>query len=207
MTNVLLTTKNHTHFKLMNKFVQSLYPKDLTPLNSFWVHYTIDKSITNHYDVILNLRGILLTPELLKENQYTESKEIRDGWEYILDAHGNVMKDSLGNDMKKPKYTVISCVVTETLQRRDITLKAELNYYQKGTNDNVRNSPVNAVFFIENSFAVANGDFRALKPETKKKLENKPILMPNDIDMIYEAGNVIREAVKNELMNNRRVIK
>jgi hypothetical protein len=31
--------------------------------------------------------------------------------------------------------------------------------------------------------------------------------MPTDLDMIYEAGNVIREAVKTELMKNRGVIK
>ena len=203
----MLTTKNHTHFRLLNKFVQSLYPKDLTPLNSHWVHYTVDKKLNNHYDVILNLRGIVLTPELLKEKQYTESKKIRDGWEYQLDQNGNVMKDSLGNDIKHPKYITITCLVTETIQRRDITLKAELNYYERGTNDNVRNSPINAVFFIENTFAVANGDFRALKPETKKLLEHKPILMPNDLDMVYEAGNVIREAVKTELMKNRNVIR
>jgi len=207
MTNVLLSTKNHTHFRLMNDFVQSLYPKDLTPLNSHWVHYTIDKNLTNHYDVILNLRGIVLSPELLKEKQYTETKEIRDGWEYQLDQNGNVMKDSLGNDIKKPKFITISCVVTETIQRRDVNLKAELNYYERGTHDNVKNSPINANFFIENVFAVANGDFRALKSETKKLLERKPILMPTDLDMIYEAGNVIREAVKTELMKNRGVIK
>ena len=192
---------------MLSKFTQSLYPKDLTPLNSRWKHYTIDKSLYNHYDIVLNLRGILLSPELLKETQYTESKKIRDGWEYVLDNNGNVMKDSLGNDVKKPKYINISCVVIETIQRREITIKSELNYFEKGSNDNIRSIPVNATFFIENVFAIANGDFRALKPETKKLLEHKPILMPSDIDMIYEAGNVIRDAVKKEMINNRGVIK
>jgi len=207
ITKVLLSTKNHTHFRLMDKFVQSLYPKDLTPLNSNWIRYTIDKEITNHYDVILNLRGIVLSPELIKETQHTENKQIVDGWEYQLDQNGNVMKDSLGNDIKKPKYITISCIVTETVQRRNISLNADLNYYQKGSNDIIKNSPITANFFIENTFAHANGDYRALKSETKKLLEHKPILMPTDLDMIYQAGNVIREAVKTELMKNRSVIR
>ena len=207
-TNVLLVPENRTHFRLRKDFLYSLFPKDLTPLNSKWVRYTLNKPENNvHYDIILKLKRIMLSPELLKEKVYTESKRIRDGWEYVLDNNGNVMKDSLGNDIKKEKYKIIKCTVTETLQRREVVITSELNYFDKINNEFVRNIPLTATYFIENTFSVANGDYRALTEETKKKLENKPILMPKDLEMIYQAGNVIRDVVKNELLKNKNVIR
>jgi hypothetical protein len=186
--------------------MKSLYPESVSFLNSEWVNYT-KKDIKTDYDIILDLQRVILSPELIKETEYTETKKIRQGWEYVLDENGNVMKDSLGNDIKKPKYVTISCVVRQTTQRRNVDLYAKIKYINNINKAIIKSIPVKSNFFIENVFAVANGDLRALKPETKKLLNNRPVLMPDDIGMIYQAGKSMREAVISQLKANKSIIK
>jgi len=206
-SNVYVKSENHTHFKLPNQFVDDIVPKNLTPLSSKWVEYYRTEQDNYDYLVSINLVRVKIAPELLKEELFTEKKTIRDGWEYQLDRNGNVMKDTLGNDIKNPKYTDIFCAVSKTKQRRDIKLFAEIIYKDLIKNRIVKNIPITTDWFIENIYATANGDFRALSPENKKLLKNKPIRMPNDIEMIMSVSDILKKAVKNEMQRNKRVIK
>jgi len=207
ISRVYIESINRTHFKLPNEFIKSIIPKNLTPLSSKWIEYYTNNNLNYSYKVTTTLKRVMVTPELLKEERFEESKTIRDGWQYVLDSHGNVMKDSLGNDIKEPKYTKITCFVVKTTQRREISLFSEIIYKNLNNNRIIKNIPIKTDWFIENEFAVANGDLRALSKKTKELLKNKPILMPTDIDMIFNAGDILRDVIKNELIKNKRVIK
>lgn len=206
-SNVFVQSKNHTRFKLPRKFIDEIVPKNLSPLSSKWIEYYRTEQSIYDYTVTINLNSVKLSPELLKEETFTEKKTIRDGWEYKLDHNGNVMKDTLGNDIKLEKYTDIYCRVNKTIQRRDVNLFAEIVYKSLIKNRVIKNIPLRTNWFIENVYATANGDFRALSPENKKLLQNKPIRMPNDIELIVNASGVLKEAVTNELRRNKHVIK
>ncbi len=207
ISRVFIESINRTHFKLPKEFVKNLIPKNLTPLSSKWVEYYTNKNSNYDYKVTSILKRVSVSPELLKEERYEESKTIRDGWQYVLDSHGNVMKDSLGNDIKETKYTKITCFEVKTTQRREISLFSEIIYKNLRSKRIIKNIPIKTDWFIENTFAVANGDLRALSRKTKELLNHKPILMPTDIDMIFNAGDVLREVVKNELVKNKRIIR
>lgn len=207
ISRVYIQSINKTHFKLPNNFVENIIPKNLTPLNSKWVEYYTNSKLTYNYKVTSILKRVMVSPELIKEERFEETKTIRDGWQYVLDNNGNVMKDSLGNDIKETKYTQISCFVVKTSQRREISLFSEIIYKRLDKNQIIKNIPIKTDWFIENMFAVANGDLRALSRENTKLINNKPILMPTDIDMIYNAGDILTEVVKNELIKNKRVIR
>jgi len=206
-SKVFIESINRTHFKLPKEFVKNIIPKNLTPLSSKWVEYYSNSDLNYNYKVTSVLKRVSVSPELLKEERYEESKTIRDGWQYVLDNNGNVMKDSLGNDIKETKYTKITCFVVKTTQRREISLFSEIIYKSLDNNRIIKNIPIKTDWFIENEFAVANGDLRALTRNTKELLNRKPILMPTDIDMIFNAGDVLREVVKSELVKNKRTIK
>ena len=44
----------------------------------------------------MRLTNIEVSPEQIKEREYEDTKEIEDGFEYVLDGNGNVAKDSSG---------------------------------------------------------------------------------------------------------------
>lgn len=206
-SKVYIESINHTHFKLPKDFVKEIIPKNLTPLSSKWVEYYTNRNLEYNYKVTSVLKSVMVSPELLKEERFEETKTIRDGWQYVLDNNGNVMKDSLGNDIKETKYTKISCMVVKTIQRREITLFSEIIYKDLYDNRIIKNIPIKTDWFIENAFTIANGDLRALSRENKELLDHKPILMPTDIEMIFNAGDIYRNVVKDELMKNKNVIK
>lgn len=206
ISNVFVNVEDNTIFKLPNAFKKSLVPQDLTPLNTEWVMYGDEpKEKFYHYRTSIKLNSVRISPAQLSEKQYTESKEIQDGWNYVLDASGNVMKDSLGNDIKTPKIVTISCVVTETSQKREIGLAGTVTYIDITTNQVIKEVPIIAEHFFENIFALANGDFSALPDRVLELLKNKPLAIPLDFDMILAAGDVLKGVIKQALLDHRMI--
>ncbi len=202
---VVVYTSNTTRYKINKKYLNNILPNEIDNLNSEWVSYFYNYSHPD-YNIKINLTNISCSPELIKEDNYVESKKIHDGWEYVLDQNGNVMKDSLGNDIKRPKYKEIKCFVRKTLQRREIRLKVNIVYKNLLNNKLIKTIPVDGFWFIENEFAVANGDLRAASNKTLELTKHKPILMPDDFHMIHEGIKVMQQAVKHKIAENKSLI-
>lgn len=162
MSYVLVKIKDNTIFKLPASFKNLLIPKDLTPLNTKWVEYS-DFLCNNYYDYTVDiiLKRIILSPVQVKEKEYTETRRVEDGWEYVLDENGNVMKDSLGNDIKISKTISISCLVRETIQRRDVSIQGILLYKDSNKNKVIKEVNFGADHHFENRYATANGNLNA----------------------------------------------
>ena len=118
MDQAVLIGTNNVLFKIRN-LSQQVMPKDfenellkitLKKLNKQWLNFDTRENQNLYYDytIYLNIKAIDKTPERIKEIHYDETKRIRDGDEYVLDENGNVKKDSLGNDIKIPKYVTIA---------------------------------------------------------------------------------------------------
>jgi len=102
---VLLTIENEAPVVLPNEFEEIVTSMGVKDLNTEWtVFYNRN---TNQapidYRVVMRITRIQMQPALVKEREFEETKEIEEGFEYVLDSRGNVMKDSLGNDIKVPK--------------------------------------------------------------------------------------------------------
>ena len=50
--------------------------------------------------VLVKLLSIMVSPDEVKDTDQIFNKKISDGFDYVLDANGNVMKDTAGNDIK-----------------------------------------------------------------------------------------------------------
>lgn len=206
-SHAMIVVKNNTIFKLPGDYYKSLIPEDLSPLNGGWVEYHANTSgQTFDYKVEIRLQKFLLSPAQIKEREFTESKEIKDGWEYLLDENGNVQKDSTGNDIKVTKYKTIKCVVTEVVQRREIQLLSEIVYSDLHSSKVLKKVPVTVGNYFENKYATANGDLDALSKETLQLLKNKSVPVPVDLDMIFNASQVLKDALRNALIANRKVL-
>jgi len=209
MTKVLFKMQKSNPVPLPPTFEQELMKISLQDLNQNWIRYYTSgtQGINYDYSVSVNLKVIDVSPESVKDVQYTESKQIQDGWEYKLDSKGNVMKDSLGNDIKKPKYKTITCTVVETQFRKMAHLAGSLDYIDNRTNQLYKTDNIAAdSFFEDGAITVIGGDVSALKPETRAKIGHRPAPFPNPFDMLLLAGNNLKGMVKNILYENRCIL-
>ena len=142
------------------------------------------------------MHTIDVSPEQIKENRYTESREMQDGWQYQLDAKGNVMKDSKGNDMKTLRYKTITCTVMENRQHKAARIAGTLDYIDNANGDLIKSAPLVADAFFNHDAAMAVGDLEALSTESRAKLGRSPIPFPDDFDMLLQAGNTLKGKVK-----------
>lgn len=208
MSYALFKMKNTTGVPLPPSFEDELTKISLTDLNKDWLTYDTHetKGLNYDYTIIVNMKNISVSPEGVKETNYTETKIVPDGYEYVLDSHGNVKKDSLGNDIKKPKNKTITCNVTETHLSKKAIIAGTLDYINNSTGQLIKTDPIASENFFEYRFAVAIGDLNALKHETKEKLGKKPMPFPSGFDMLLQAGQVLKENVKNIIYANKSVL-
>ncbi len=207
-SRVLITVK--TPANLPKEFEENLLSFGTNNLNREWVeYYTKSKKNNNFYDysIVINIKIIDVSPERIKEKHYSQSKEIEDGWEYVLDNKGNVMKDSLGNDIKVPKKVTIICNVIENLQQKAVHIEGSVDYMKYNSNQLLKTEKITADNFFEYVSAMAIGDIRALNPETKEIIGRPPVPFPPDIDMIFQAGEIIKKVAMDVLRDNRRFLK
>jgi len=207
-TFIIFSMKNNTGVPLPPSFETELQKISLADLNSKWLRYETVKVAGRDYDyvILLNIRIIDVSPDALKEVHFAETKEVDDGFKYVLDANGNVMKDSLGNDIKIPITKIISCNVIETQQNKSVLITGTLDFINLNTQQVIKTDPITSQFFFQHTSATANGNFDALKPETKEKLKIRPMPFPNDFEMILNAGDIIKDVARNIIRQNRHII-
>ncbi len=182
----------------------------LQDLNQKWIRYytSDDKGTDYDYTIFVNMKVIDVSPEMAKEKYYTESKEVQDGWEYQLDHKGNVMKDSLGNDIKHPKYKTISCNVVETHLSKSARVGGSLDYWDNHSKQFFKTDNLMADSFFEDGLVVVvGGDVNALTPATKKKIGRKPMPFPNSFVMVLQANGQLKAMVKGLLYENNCILK
>ena len=209
ISRALFTINNQTIYKLSREFEESILSFNISELNSEWVEYhtrQLDENITYDYIIDVILKVIEITPERISESLTTEKKDIRDGFEYELDNKGNVKKDSLGNDIKKPKYKTISCEITKSLQQKSVHVVGLIEMNSLEPKKTLKKEEIGADGFFEHVYGKANGDMNALTAESIKLVENLPLPFPHDLDMIYRAGESLKNSIRNVVFLNRRFI-
>lgn len=206
--NILFEVKNSSGKILPEGFVDEVLKIYLTDLDQLFVKYytSYDINITYHYYARLNITHIDVSPESIKEIYYTESKEVQDGWDYVLDSNGNVMKDSLGNDIKIPHMETISCNIREIQMHKQAIVSGTLDIFDR-FNMLLKSDPITAETFFDYVYAFADGDKSILKEETKKKLNNPPQAFPPDLMMIMDAATIVKNISKDVIMRNSYLFK
>jgi len=205
---VLYKMENKTGTPLPPNFEEELIKISLSELDANWLVYDTkeDKNIKYDYTILVNMKQILVSPESVKEYIYDESKTIPDGFQYVLDKNGNVMKDTLGNDIKVEKFKEIKCKVIETHQFKKAMIGGTLDYINNSTNQLIKTDPISAENFFEYRWATAIGDLNALKPETKAKIGLRPAPFPASFDMIFAAGQTLKTMVKDIIWKNKGIL-
>ncbi|MEZ4874006.1 MAG: hypothetical protein R2793_00755 [Flavobacteriaceae bacterium] len=201
---VFVTLNNHSGQIIPYRLEQELLDFNTYGLDDFWTEYHTrrENGIPYNYGIDLNFNQILISPERISEKEYLRKKTIKDGWEYLLDRNGNVVKDSLGNDVKVDKIITVTAAVTYTEQTKAVQVGGDAVYLDLDRNRIINKYPLGTEFIFENTFARFRGDERALTQEDLDFIRNDFFPFPSNQQMVLDAGTEIKERLKEILRNN-----
>ncbi len=188
-----------------NDFQQRLLALNVQELNGNWMYFTpsYDSTLRYDYHIIVKLVTIDVSPEQLIINNYSENLEVEDGFEYVLDAKGNVKKDSLGNDIKRKRYRTISCLVSERRLHKEASVGGFVDIYNTQTKQLMKSIPLSTLVTYDGITAMANGDLNALSPRTRQLINTPPPPVPNDFAMLYDAAERLKPIIKDAVRQHR----
>jgi len=210
MSRVLISVENRTIINLPQEFTDGLVAVNAGELNSEWVEYytrKLDNNVTYDYYIDIILQAITVSPDLTKDRDFIEKKKVDDGFEYVLDSKGNVMKDTAGNDIKIKKYKEIQCTVIETRQMKDCNITGEIEFVAANPQALLKKQPIAAGTHFEYVSARAIGDINALSAETKKSIEAEPMPFPDDIRMILDCTEALKKSIHEAVNYNRSTLR
>ena len=210
ISRVIVQVANQTPLKLPPQVEEDLISFDTRGLDNEWVEYHfkhLDDNVNYDYSVIVKLLSIMVSPDETKDNDEIFTKKISDGFEYVLDANGNVMKDTAGNDIKLQKFKDITCTLIETQQFKSVEIRGEVEIISLNPERLVQKEPFGASNRFEHASARAVGDINALTPEALEKTKKEKIPFPTDVDMVMTCTETIKPAIRNAIYANRQYIR
>jgi hypothetical protein len=209
MSRVFVSVQNKSFIKFPQEFEEELLALDLPRLNSEWVEYhtqNLNPDTQYDYFVNVNVRNVVVSPDQTMQRDTVVKKEVEDGFNYQLDKKGNVMKDSLGNDIKTPKYKTLQCALIETIQYKACRIDGDIEVIQVNPNKVLKKDPLGAQSNFENISARALGDIQALSPAQLERTKSQAVPFPSDIEMVIRCSGALKQAIRDAMQNNRRYI-
>ena len=209
MSRVFVSIQNSSIIKFPPEFEQDLLALDLPSLNSEWVEYhtqNLNKDTEYDYFVNVNVKNIAVSPDQTIQKDSVVKRDVEDGFEYKLDKKGNVMKDTLGNDIKIRKYKTLQCALVETIQSKACRIDGDVEVIQVNPNKILKKDPIGAQSGFENVSSRAIGDTQALTPELLARTKKQPVPFPTDLDMVIMCSENLKMAIRGAIQNNRRFI-
>jgi hypothetical protein len=207
-TYVLFEVKNQSGRILPQHFSDRLLAIGKQDLDSEWKEFFFEAEpgVQFDYKAVFKVRSIDISPERVQERAYADEKKIQDGWDYVLDKRGNVMKDTLGNDIKTPRMVVIRAEVLEVHQTKAARIVGaiEVRDVHNGSLLDTHELATEVVF--ENYASTFRGDARALSEDSKCRIGNRPLPFPLDSDMLVQAADRLKPEVREELRRSRAIL-
>ena len=207
----LLRGKDHILLNVLNESNSVIYKelqKDILningyDLNSKWKSFhTAKDNYLGKTDFYIDLafKAFIISPERILEKENTKKKNIKDGYTYQLDNNGNVMSDSLGNDIKIDKIVEISGKTKEYSQSKSAKVIAEVRYYDN-KNNLIEKFPLESEFWFRNIFLEFTGDKRVLSKKDKRLLKGRFLPFPTDDILLFNNSENIKQKLKNIIYN------
>ena len=209
ISRVIVEVNNLTPLKLPPLVEEDLISFDTRGLGNEWVEYHfkhVDEQATYDYAVMVKLLSIMVSPDDVKDVDQIFKKNISDGFDYVLDASGNVMKDTAGNDIKVQKFKEITCTLIETQQLKSVEIRGEVEILSMNPDRLIQKEPFGASNQFEHVSARAIGDVGALTEEALKSTQVEKIPFPTDVDMVMMCTETIKPAIRNAIYANRQYI-
>lgn len=209
MSRVLVSVQNSSILKFPADFEQDLLALDLPSLNSEWVEYhtqNLNGDTQYDYFINVNVKNVAVSQDNSLQRDSVIKRDIEDGYSYVLDKRGNVMKDSLGNDIKQKKYKTVQCALVETIQSKACQITGDVEVIQVNPGKTVKKDPIGAQSTFENVSSRALGDLQALNAAQLERTKTSIVPFPSDIEMVLRCSESLKNAIRGAVYNDRRFI-
>jgi hypothetical protein len=210
ISRVIVEVVNQSPTKLPPQVEEDLISFDSRGLDNDWVEYHfkhLDEDAMYDYAVMVKLLSIMVSPDETKDTDEVFNKRISDGFEYVLDANGNVMKDTAGNDIKLQKFKDISCTLVSTRQFKAVEIRGEVEIHSLTPERLIQNEPFGAQNQFEHFSARSIGDEGALTEEALRMTQQEKVPFPTDVEMVMMCTETIKPAIRNAIYANRQAIR
>jgi hypothetical protein len=209
MSRVFVSVQNSSIIKFPKEFEQDLLALDLPSLNSEWVEYhtqNLNNNTEYDYFVNVNVKSVAVSPDQTVQRDSVIRRDVEDGFTYVLDKKGNVMRDTLGNDIKQKKYKTLQCALVETIQTKACRIDGDVEVIQMQPNKVLKKDPIGAQSNFENISSRALGDTGALNSKQLERTKTSIVPFPSDIEMVMRCSESLKMAIRGAIQNNRRFI-
>lgn len=209
ISRVLIDLDNRLPVKLPGSFYNEVKSVHVSDLNSTWVEYhlgRIDRETAYDYLITIRLDYVEVTPPVVETTEYSRRQQVQDGFDYVLDSKRNVMKDSLGNDIKVPRYKTLACTIIKTRQFKSATIKGNIEFMSVNPRRLIKKEPVAGTTVFEHISGKAVGDRDALLKEDWDLINFDELPFPDDFRMLMDCAPILNQAITDAIRNNRNLI-
>lgn len=207
ISRVVVEIQNESQYNFPKEFMKQILSGSAANLNSQWVQYYFsdtDEQIDFDYAAVVKFLNVQVSPDEIKNEDHVFKKKVEDGFEYVLDARGNVKKDTAGNDIKKLKYKEIQCALVKTIQHKEAILNGEVEFYDLHPHEQlIAKKPFGATSVFHHVSARAIGDEAALDADARQMIKMKKVPFPMDEELIFGNATQVQEAVWRLLRDNQ----
>jgi uncharacterized protein YxeA len=189
---------NQTEQIIPERLEKELLDFNAFGIDNFWLHYHTNplSDVTYDYAMNLDFMEINVSPERVNETQIIKERQIKDGWEYLLDRNGDVVKDSLGNKIKVDKMRTVTCKFFQFTQSKSAQIGAKVSFTDLRNGQEINAYPLSSQFVFEHIFANFQGDKRALEDDLLVYLNAREVPFPSNEQMVYDAGEDLKARLK-----------
>lgn len=190
---VFVVIENNTNVIIPARLEQDLLDFNTYGLDDFWTEYHANKRSTVNYDyeVVLEFREILISPERISEKEVPLEREIIET-SYRTDRNGNYLMDEKGNRIKDERKVNVKGKLKQVIQTKSVAVGGQVHYFDLQRNQRINSYPLQSEFIFENIFATFSGDNRVLTNEELAMTKNKFVMFPPNEQMLFDASNDIK---------------
>lgn len=201
VSHILFRMENAANVIIPRDFEQEVLRMSVQDLNELWREYHMRSpgNIRFDYEIVMSIQGIELTPERVREREYQETAEIKEGERNLLDDKGKEVKDSTGKVIKVPIIKVVQANILEVYQSKSALVSGTLFFYDKRRNSLMDSQPIAAEAIFEHYSSTFQGDRRALSNESRRRIGNRPISFPSNEALVLDAANVLKPIIKQKM--------
>ncbi|MFS4418466.1 hypothetical protein [Maribacter sp. 2307ULW6-5] len=201
---VLIEIQNNTDKVIPARLEDELLNMSTYGLDDHWTAYHTNK-VNVDYDYLMSLSfdDIAISPEQIRERQMSKERQIKDGYQLARDTNGNIVKDSLGNEIKIDRFKTVRCDFYQFTQFKSAQVTGIVSFTDLRSQQQLDQYPLTSEFMFEHSYANYEGDKRALDNDLVALLQLARVPFPTNEQMVYDAGEDLKNNLKQILQRQR----
>lgn len=202
---VWVYTKNETNMIIPVRLQNDLLDFGTLGINDRWTvyHSSKQKSTTYDYGMMINFRQIFISPEQIKEREFTKERIIKDGLKKLIDANGKEFVDEKGKVVMVDNLKTVTASIYEFRQFKSCQITAKIDYTNMRNNQLLKTFPLTSEYVFENIYATYQGDRRASDDNYFAYFDRRSVEFPNSEQMVYDTGEDLKAKLKGIISQNR----